>query len=117
MELYKGGLEQIGFLHRADNPDLTKRYFRESAGNRRVHIHVRELGSWSEQYALLFRDYLRSHPEDSVQYANEKYRLMERYQDEREKYVDGKSPIIWTIMEKASQWSQETGWKPGNTDA
>jgi GrpB-like predicted nucleotidyltransferase (UPF0157 family) len=117
MALYKGILEQIGFLHRADNPDLTKRYFRESSGNRRVHVHVREQGSWSEQFALLFRDYLRSHSEDCLRYANEKYKLMERYRDEREKYVEGKSPIIWAIIEKASKWSQEIGWKPGNTDA
>ncbi|SYX83326.1 protein of unknown function [Paenibacillus alvei] len=36
----------IGYVHRADNPDKTKRYFREAPGGKRTHIHVRELGSW-----------------------------------------------------------------------
>src|SRR5262245_55511310 len=50
---YKMALESIGFLWRADNPDLTKRYFRERPGERRTHIHVRQSGSWGEQFALL----------------------------------------------------------------
>ncbi|GAV15106.1 GrpB family protein [Paenibacillus sp. NAIST15-1] len=28
----------IGYVHRADNPDKTKRYFREAPGGKRTHI-------------------------------------------------------------------------------
>lgn len=117
--IYKPLMESIGYIHRADNPDKTKRYFREGIGMRRTHIHVRERGSWSEQFALLFRDFLREHEEYCRQYAEEKYILMNRYQsaDQRHHYVDGKRPIIWRIMQEASQWSQEVGWTPGKTDA
>jgi GrpB-like predicted nucleotidyltransferase (UPF0157 family) len=114
---YKTLLESIGFMHRSDNPDLTKRYFREIPGFRRTHIHVRERGSWSEQFALLFRDYLREHPGACDKYVQTKYKLMELYRNEREKYVDGKGPIIWEIMALASEWSQQTGWKPAQSDA
>jgi GrpB-like predicted nucleotidyltransferase (UPF0157 family) len=96
------------------DPDLTKRYFRELPGNRRTHIHVREDGSWSQQFALLFRDYLRCHPNDSDEYGKVKVQLANKYRNEREKYVDAKEPIM--IMNKASKWSQQTGWKPGKTD-
>jgi GrpB-like predicted nucleotidyltransferase (UPF0157 family) len=116
IDSYKHLLERIGFQHRADNPDLTKRYFREIPGKKRVHLHVRESGSWSEQTALLFRDYLRCHTLDCLRYAEEKYRLMEIYKNEREKYVEEKEPIIWDILRRASKWSQEIGWKPGITD-
>lgn len=116
IELYKPHFEIIGFRHRVDNIDLTKRYFRELEGNKRVHIHVREAGSWSEQFALLFRDYLRAHPADCKKSAEEKYRLMELFKDEREKYVEEKEPVIWEIMRNASRWSQEIGWKPAITD-
>ena len=109
-------LKEIGLHHRADNPDLTKRYFREITGQKRVHLHVRESGSWSEQTALLFRDYLRCHPLDCLRYAEEKYKLMEIYKYERENYVNEKEPIIWDILRKASKWSQQVGWKPGMTD-
>jgi GrpB protein len=56
-------------VHRADNPELTKRYFRERPGERRTHIHVRRAGSFSEQFALLFREYLRAHREHAAKYA------------------------------------------------
>lgn len=83
---------------------------------KRIHIHVREKGSWSEQFALLFRDFLREHEEYRKLYAEEKYMLMKRYQNERHLYVEGKEPIIWKIMNEASRWSQKTGWRPGKTD-
>jgi GrpB-like predicted nucleotidyltransferase (UPF0157 family) len=116
IDSYKQLLEQIGFIHRAGNPDLTKRYFREVPGKKRVHLHVRESGSWTEQTSLLFRDYLRCHSMDCLRYAEEKYRLMEIYKHEREKYVEEKEPVIWDILRRASKWSQDTGWKPGMTD-
>lgn len=116
--LYKPLIESIGYVHRADNPDKTKRYFREGVKMKRTHIHVREWGSWSEQSALLFRDFLREHKEYRIQYVEEKYALMKRYSHahERHLYVEGKEPIIWKIMNEASKWSQRVGWKPGETD-
>ncbi|WP_127588347.1 GrpB family protein [Paenibacillus koleovorans] len=110
-------LAAIGYRYRADNPDLTKRYFREPPGAKRVHLHVREHGSWSEQTALLFRDYLRQHPEDCKRYAETKYSLMQQYQHEREHYVEAKDPIIWEILRRASGWSKMVGWRPGPSDA
>jgi GrpB-like predicted nucleotidyltransferase (UPF0157 family) len=60
---FRSPLEECGFVWRQDNPELTKRYFRERPGDPRTHIHVRRVGSFSEQFALLFRDYLRAHPD------------------------------------------------------
>ena len=42
-------MEALGYVFRADNPELTKRYFREAPGTRRTHIHVRRAGSWNER--------------------------------------------------------------------
>ncbi|CAG7632316.1 GrpB family protein [Paenibacillus allorhizosphaerae] len=109
-------LEAAGYRYRADNPDLTKAYFRESPGERRTHIHVRRTGSWSEQTALMFRDYLRRHPDDAAAYAQEKRRLAEQYRDNRQAYVEAKDPIIWSILHKAALWSQTVGWMPETSD-
>lgn len=92
---YKESIENLGFALRSDNPDLTKRYFRELPGRRRTHIHVRSAGSFTEQMTLLFRDDLRRHPEDGQKYAREKRRLMELFKHDRSKYVEGKGPIVW----------------------
>ena len=75
VEPYRLPLEGLGFVSRADNTELTKRYFREPPGSRRTHIHVRRAGSWAEQFALLFRDYIRTHEEDARLYAKLKRRL------------------------------------------
>ena len=116
LDAYRLPLESLGYVFRADNPERTKRYFREAPGQRRTHIHVRRLGSWAEQFALLFRDYLRGHPTEAQQYAALKYQLAERYRNHRQGYTDAKDPFIWEVMYKADRWSQESGWEPGPTD-
>jgi GrpB-like predicted nucleotidyltransferase (UPF0157 family) len=113
MGSYKASLESLGFDWRVDNPDLTKRYFREISGTQRVHIHVRQSGSWGEQFSLLFRDYMRRHPEDAAAYSALKYRLAAEHRTNRQAYVDAKGPFIWTVMRTATEWSQATGWQLG----
>jgi len=113
---YVTPIEEAGFVFRSDNADLTKRYFRERPGQVRMHLHVRQTGSFSEQMTLLFRDYLRRHPEDCLRYAEEKHRLMQLYRHERSKYVEEKGPVVWEILQKAHLWSQATGWEPGESD-
>ncbi len=112
-------LKRLGYVWRADNPDRTKRYFREPPGSPRthVHVHVREHGSWSERFALLFRDYLRSRPDLADRYAAVKRDLAERYRDDRSGYTDAKNPFIWAVTAEASDWSQAIGWEPGPSDA
>ncbi|NBD22342.1 GrpB family protein [Paenibacillus glycinis] len=108
---------ELGYLLRDDNPDLTKRYFRESDGMRRTHIHVREQGSFTEQLALLFRDYVRAHAHEAKRYAAVKHSLAKSLRHERDRYTEEKEPYVWDILRSASRWSQKTGWKPGESDA
>lgn len=117
LDAFRIPLEGLGFVHRPDNPDLSKRYFREPPGTRRTHIHVFRAGTWSEQIALLFRDYMRAHDEDARRYADLKYRLAARSQSDRRGYVDAKAPFIWETMAKAHRWSQRIGWQAGPSDA
>jgi len=113
---YRDTLGGLGFIHRVDNPELTKRYFREGPGQRRTHVHVRRHGSWAEQFALLFRDYLRARPDEAELYAAVKRRLAAEFGDDRERYTTGKEPFIWELMRRADRWSQETGWRPAPSD-
>jgi GrpB-like predicted nucleotidyltransferase (UPF0157 family) len=50
LEAFRVPLERLGYVYRADNPERTKRYFREPPGRRRTHVHVRRAGSFSEQW-------------------------------------------------------------------
>ncbi|WP_440603860.1 GrpB family protein [Bacillus sp. GB_SG_008] len=117
LDSFREPLESLGFIHRADNSDRSKRYFREAPGNKRTHIHVRREGSWPEQLALLFRDYMRNHPEDCKRYEDLKYKLVKEYVNDRGMYTEAKDPLIWEILRKADKWSQNTGWMPPKSDA
>ena len=117
LDAFRLPLESLGFIFRAENPELTKRYFREAPGERRTHIHVRRAGSWSEQFALLFRDYMRSHAGDAEEYAALKVRLAKQYRDDRLGYTTAKGDFIWRVIARADQWAQDTGWEPGPSDA
>jgi GrpB-like predicted nucleotidyltransferase (UPF0157 family) len=114
---YREAIETCGFAWRADNTELTKRYFRELPGQRRTHIHVRRAGSFSEQFALLFRDYLRAHPAHATQYAALKRELAHLLEADRQAYVDAKDPFVWETIRLADGWAQATGWEPGASDA
>jgi GrpB-like predicted nucleotidyltransferase (UPF0157 family) len=109
-------LESLGYVWRDNNPDLTKRYFREPPGTPRTHIHVRVLGSWSEQSALLFRDYLRENFFDAARYADLKKQLAEDFREYRRGYVEAKGPFIWGVLQHANAWSQKVGWTPDVSD-
>jgi len=116
---YQGPIEQCGFVHRAGNTERTKRYFRERPGDRRTHIHVRRAGSFSEQFALLFREFLRAHPDRAEEYAALKHELAARYclPHERQLYVEAKVPFVWETIHLADDWAQAIGWEPPPTDA
>jgi GrpB-like predicted nucleotidyltransferase (UPF0157 family) len=119
LDAFRLPLEALGYIFRAENPELTKRYFREPPGAGRVHIHVRLLGHWNEQFALLFRDYLRTHPETAGRYGILKRDLAARYSrpHERQLYTEAKDPFIWESMYAANRWAQDTGWRAGPSDA
>jgi GrpB-like predicted nucleotidyltransferase (UPF0157 family) len=110
-------LQASGLRYVADNPELTKRFFREQPGGRRTHVHVRRAGSFSEQFALLFRDFLRAHDTEADGYGRHKEELARRYRHDRDAYVTAKTPQIWEIIRRADTWAQRTGWEPPASDA
>jgi GrpB-like predicted nucleotidyltransferase (UPF0157 family) len=116
LESYRRQIESCGFVWRSDNPELTKRYFREAPGARRTHLHVRRAGSFSEQFALLFRDYLRVHRTRADDYGRLKHELAPLLVTDRESYVRNKEPFIWATIQLADHWAQTVGWEPPPSD-
>jgi GrpB-like predicted nucleotidyltransferase (UPF0157 family) len=110
-------IESCGFVWRANDDDLTRRYFRERPGRRRTHVHVRLAGSFAEQLNLLHRDYLRSDPARAGKYAAAKRSLAHLLLTDRQAYVDAKAPFVWDTIARAHDWAQLTGWQPGPSDA
>ncbi len=58
------------------------------------HIHLMSHDSWQWQRHLLFRDYLRTHPDAAEEYACLKSELARQCSDDRVAYTEGKTALI-----------------------
>ncbi|HEV8438069.1 MAG TPA: GrpB family protein [Methylomirabilota bacterium] len=94
------------------DPELRKLYMREPEGERRAHIHVRELGRFNQRYALLFRDYLRSAEGVRAEYELLKRQASRLFPDSIDGYLRLKDPVLHIIYEAASLWAEKVGWGP-----
>lgn len=87
--------------HEATFPE--RRYLHRIVNGRHTHhLHIVEPASEFFRVQLLFRDYLRSHPDAVTQYADLKYRLAVKYRNDREAYTDAKSGFIQDILQNAA---------------
>ena len=93
----------------ADDLQWVKRIVREPMYRRRVNLHIRVAGRANQRYALLFRDYLRSHPETAQAYGAFK-RQAAALQIGEADYTDLKDPICDLIYLPAEEWATRTGW-------
>lgn len=96
-------LQRLGYQYWAENPDTSRMFFVKGMppqGNERTHhVHVMGLGEASRR--LLFRDWLRSHPEDAELYAQVKRELAKRFPTDRDAYTDGKDQVVAQILGRA----------------
>lgn len=90
-------------------------YFHPPANQRRTNTHVRVPGRANQRYPLLFRDYLRAHPQTAEAYARLKRMLAEHLADPF-MYPDVKDPAVDLIYLAAEKWAEQTNWQPGESD-
>ena len=62
------------------------------------HIHMRRPGDWDE---VVFRDYLRAHPDATAEYAALKRRLQPEFEHDRDGYTEAKGAFVRAAVEKA----------------
>ncbi len=75
---------------------------RNTSGQRTTHIHMVEPDVTSED-RILFRDFLRSHPQDAQRYEQLKLDLLEAHAHDRAAFTRGKSEFIASILHQARQ--------------
>jgi GrpB-like predicted nucleotidyltransferase (UPF0157 family)/chloramphenicol 3-O-phosphotransferase len=76
-----------------------------------VNLHVRRVGSPNERMALLFRDWLRAHPEAIPAYATFK-RSLAAVTADIGTYTDVKDPVVDLVVVIAEGWAETVGWQP-----
>lgn len=68
---------------------------------RRYHLHITLKDSNTYKETLAFRDYLRKHPKEAKHYAKVKLAAAKNSNQEKEKYMFIKEPIIQKLLKKA----------------
>jgi len=96
--------------------DWRKLFFYEPSGERRINLHVRELGRPNQRYPLLFRDFLIAHPPMAAAYGELKMRLAACLSAEDD-YPEVKDPAVDLIYLAAQSWAELASWHPGASDA
>lgn len=96
-------LEGLGYEYRGEAGIPGRLFFRKGAARRTHHLHLTEFESEFWERHLLFRDYLRVHPETAAEYARLKYRLAERFREDRAAYTEAKTEFISEVVRRARQ--------------
>lgn len=97
-------LDQIGFEYVPKPEFKERRFFRKGSwGQGTCHLHICEYNNTEWHEKLLFRDYLRLHPEIAEQYEILKTELATKYKFDRPTYTKEKAPFIHTVLQKAKR--------------
>lgn len=97
-------LTSIGYEYHAEGEaGFPERRFldKKPSGASTHHLHMVELTSDFWERHLLFRDFLRAHPEVAGQYYRLKQELAARYGEDRDGYTEAKTLFIEPVIARA----------------
>ena len=99
---YVAAFTQLGYEHKGAFGIPGRNYFRRGVP-RTHHVHMVNWSSdlWHDH--VLFRDYLRAHPETAAAYERLKRELAATHGPDRGAYTDAKTPFIESVVERAQK--------------
>ena len=99
-------LESAGYVHRGDLGisgreafDLTDEQLKADLPPHHLYVCAQDAAELRKH--LAFRDFLRKHADYARRLSDLKWALCERYDSDRQKYMDGKSELVQEITEFA----------------
>lgn len=101
---------QAGFTHHGRgyvNQDDDYFTLNTNEGERTASIHILQKDNERINYYLIFRDYLRTHPEERDLYTSVKRDLYSKHNNNYADYDGGKKDVILEIRERAIGWSKK----------
>lgn len=97
-------LSALGYEYKGEAGIPGRHFFAKGSPENRTHyIHVEPLNGVLWRNHILFRDYLRRHPDETLAYGKLKRSLAEKFSDNRDAYALGKNNYIENIIGTASQ--------------
>ncbi|MBY0096474.1 GrpB family protein [Mesobacillus maritimus] len=106
IDLITKDIERAGYEAKGENGIAGRRFFQKSNKNgvRLYHVHAFKKGNPEINRHLVFRDYLRIHPEKAAKYAEVKQQAAARNPYDIETYMIEKEPIIKELEQEALRW-------------
>lgn len=95
-------LATIGYIHDGDGGIPGRERFRPPTGLAKHHLYICAEDNAELLRHILFRDYLRAHPESAAEYGMLKKCLAAAYGDDREGYSVAKTEFITAILNRCS---------------
>lgn len=98
-------LTELGYVHEGNLGIPGREAFMWPDGNGRHHLYVCSVNTPNLHYHLLFRDYLRQHPDKALEYGQLKEKLARQYPGDMDGYSEGKQDLISRLMQEAEALS------------
>lgn len=96
-------LARLGYIHEGDLGIPGREAFAAPADALPHHLYVCSFQSQEYHRHILFRDYLRTHPEEVQAYSTLKQRLAHQFRHDRDAYSKAKSEFVTMILQCAAQ--------------
>lgn len=90
-------LQAAGYAYRGEQGIPGRNFFRRGEP-RSYHVHMAMAGGAFWRDHLVFRDWLRTHPEVAAEYASLKHALAVRYPTDREAYIEAKTAFVQGVL-------------------
>jgi GrpB-like predicted nucleotidyltransferase (UPF0157 family) len=94
-------LSKAGYRHLGDLGITGREAFESPAGFPAHHLYVVVAGDSEHVRHLLFRDYVRDHPEEVRKYSDLKKSLAKKYRNNRDAYTEAKTGFVEEILRRA----------------
>jgi GrpB-like predicted nucleotidyltransferase (UPF0157 family) len=91
-------LATLGYVHQGDLGIKEREAFANPDGLPRHNLYLCPRASVALANHLALRDYLRTHPEAVREYGELKKRLAQRFPDDIDSYIDGKTAMVLKML-------------------
>lgn len=106
IDVFNNQMDYLGYDVAGEWGITGRRIFRKGGENRTHHIHFYQFDNPEIERHLIFRDYLRSHPQEVAKYCRFKEDLVRRF-DTTSGYSPAKKKFVSEIEQKALCWFSE----------
>ncbi|WP_419959189.1 GrpB family protein [Psychrobacillus sp. BM2] len=104
IDTFNHAMIAIGYEPKGENGLPDRRYFQKGGDNRTHHVHMYEIGNPEIERHLVFRDFLRVHPNIAEKYGDLKEALVKKFPYDIESYISGKEQLASEIEREALEW-------------